>query len=383
MNNQPAIQMLLKSKRRNLDELKEENTMLTSRIHQVRRSIEAMHKREKAANKKERENQKKALKLDQQIDKKHSVIQTAMERVAEATYKAYRAEQSLKEQREHMEDLVLRVREIEGRVSGLQEQLRRAEGGATGKWRRPFWVVDPEEIEWREEHGKGTFGTGHVAMFRGLNVAATYVHSDSMVSDYNQVLYSREISIAATIRHPNIVQFIGATLEGYPIILTELMATTLKVELVKLSPDQISSISLDVARALLYMHQMKPDPIIHRDVSSVNVLLNPGPKDSWLAKLSNCGSANYLCRILTQSPGNPVYAAPEANTPPQHSTKMDVFSYGVLLLEMWCQHTPELKGRQAMLHGLERGDVREMVRRCLQHNPTRRPGMADLLQELQ
>ena len=370
--------------RRRRERLMEENARLTSLIPQLRKNIDVQHKREKVAMKKERDHQKKAGKLKQKIDKKQPIVQNCMERVAEAKDRAYTAELRLKEQRDRMADVVLRVRDIEGRVGELQDQLRTArEGGNPDRERRPFWVVGPKEIEWNEKDE--TRGTTKTAIFRGLTVAAKYIHTESVVSDYNREHYCREISVAARIRHPNIVQFIGATVEGTPIILTELMATTLKTQLEKqpLAPDQITSISLDVARALLYLHLMTPDAIIHRDVSSANVLLNRGPRGSWLAKLSNCGSANYLRHVSTQNPGHHLYAAPEASSPSQQSAKMDVFSYGVLLLEMWCHQIPEVEQRKAMLEGLEQGNVKEMIGRCLQHDPSKRPGMTDLLEELQ
>ena len=75
---------------------------------------------------------------------------------------------------------------------------------------------------------------------------------------------------------------------------------------------------------------MRPDPIIHRDVSSANVLLNPTKDRAWIAKLSDYGSANYARSAVTQGPGNAAYAAPDALQTPA----MDVYSFGVLLLEM-------------------------------------------------
>jgi len=73
------------------------------------------------------------------------------------------------------------------------------------------------------------------------------------------------------------------------------------------------AISLDVARALNYLHLMHPHPIIHRDVSSANVLLEPGPSNSWRVKVSDNGSANFLQQLMTAGPSNPTYASQEAN----------------------------------------------------------------------
>ena len=68
--------------------------------------------------------------------------------------------------------------------------------------------------------------------------------------------------------------------------------------------------------------------------SSANVLLNPTLNNQWIAKLSDYSSANFVQSTLTAGPGNPTYAAPEANSPSKQGPKMDVYSYGVLLLEM-------------------------------------------------
>ena len=330
---------------------------------------------------------KRATSLHQQIEKDYQRVQNAVETLAQARHRQHAMDRELRAQQDHMGGILQRAQLVERRVADLELQLSR--GGGRGKNQllsgRQLWVVQKEEVELTQEVlGRGSWATVCVARFRGLRVAAKCLQHLN-VSDYNRQLFSREMTIAATIRHPNFLQFIGATTEGQPVILTELMSTSLRAELERqlLSPHQITSISLDVARALLYLHLMQPDPVIHRDISSANVLLNPGPNDSWLAKVSDYGSANYLRQVTTRSPGNPSYAAPEASIPTQQTTKMDVYSYGVLLLEMWSRKFPEKAEHTALLLGLERDDVREVVQRCLQQDQLLRPEMKDIVEELQ
>ena len=64
---------------------------------------------------------------------------------------------------------------------------------------------------------------------------------------------------------------------------------------------------------------MHPTPIIHRDISSANVLLEPGPNDNWRAKVSDYGSVNLIQRLRTATPGNLTYAAPEVKNAALHA----------------------------------------------------------------
>ena len=216
---------------------------------------------------------------------------------------------------------------IEQRSMQREEQLQRLE---------TQWVVERREIQLTgPELGRGGWATVSVATFRGACVAAKCVH-DAIISRHNVQLFRREMDMASRIRHPNLLQFIGATNVGEMVILTELMPTSLRKELEMdyFSSRVTISIGLDVARALNYLHLMQPHPLIHRDISSANVLLTPLPNSRWIAKVSDYGTVNLLQRLDTICPGNPSYAAPEANDPNQQSTKMDIFSLGALLLEM-------------------------------------------------
>jgi len=115
------------------------------------------------------------------------------------------------------------------------------------------------------------------------------------------------MDIASRIRHPNLLQFIGATRVGNPVLLFELMPTSLRHELEKspLTRPQIVTIVRDVASALNYLHLWKPHPLLHRDVNSSNVLLEPSGSSRWKGKLSDYGSVNFLHQVRTDCPGSP------------------------------------------------------------------------------
>jgi len=98
------------------------------------------------------------------------------------------------------------------------------------------------------------------------------------------------------------------------------------------------SIFRDIASALNYLHLHQQGEIIHRDVSSANVLLEAKPSNQWKAKLSDFGSAKLAIEAKTTGPGAPAYTAPEVRKEMgiRQTGKLDVYmySYGVVLGEV-------------------------------------------------
>ena len=234
------------------------------------------------------------------------------------------------------------------------------------------------------ELGRGSWATVSVAKFRGVRMAAKSIHQQ-IISPHNIQLFRREMNIAARIRHPNLVQFIGATSEGEMVILTELMPTSLRQELEReysLQLSQIISISQDVARALNYLHLMQPDSFIHRDISSANVLLEQLFYGHWKAKVSDYGSINLQRHLHTSNPGNPIYSAPEANDPQQQSPKMDIFSFGVLLIEMLTGVLPPIDERHQLMDTIRHQPLLNLIRRCLSYDKEDRPDASNIISEL-
>ena len=111
--------------------------------------------------------------------------------------------------------------------------------------------------------------------------------------------------------------------------------------------------------------------------------LGPGPSKSWRAKVSDYGSANFLQQLRTAGPGNPTYAAPEADIPSQQSPKMDVYSYGVLLLEMCSRRFPNPEECEALLQRVQQPTMVALIRQCMERQPTRRPAMSDIIGQLE
>jgi len=244
------------------------------------------------------------------------------------------------------------------------------------------WQIDLGEIHLTDIIlGKGGWGSVNVALFRGTKVAAKSLFKQTR-SEYYRSLFIREMNMAARFRHPNLVQFIGATVGEEMIILTELMHTSLRavLEQTEMSRENIVSITIQVCRALNYLHLMQPDPVIHRDISSANVLLNPLPHNAWLAKVTDYGSVNTLRALNTVGPGNPVYAAPEAKVPSLQSTKMDVFSLGILLIEMFTGQFP-VDYEELMLN-ITDARFRHIVEQCVNSAKDKRPTAQELLDQL-
>ena len=315
----------------------------------------------------------------------------------ERTWEVTSAREQLRECEQHLQERareVISAREQLGEyeqhlqertweVTSAREQLGECERRLTAS--TSHWIVRSEEVEMTgPELGRGGWAIVSVATFRGMRVAAKTIHRQ-IISHHNVQLFTREMNMAARLRHPNLVQFIGATMEGNMVILTELMPTSLRAQLqqdIYLQPKIVMSVSLDVARALNYLHQMQPDPIIHRDISSANVLLEPIQRLQWRAKLSDYGTVNLFHKLETVNPGSPVYAAPEANNPRLQSPKMDIYSFGALMLEMLTGQLPTPEDRPALLLKVHHDQLLDLIRRCLSERAQDRPDAATFIGEL-
>ena len=333
--------------------------------------------------------EQRATQAEQRVEEMVRLLAQMERRAIEAEASSNQAERGAQFSQHQAFNSEMRAREAERRTAEAEEQLRNANARTERAERRAafvdrgeerIWALERDEINLTDtELGRGGWAMVKIAEFRGARVAAKCIYNN-ILSDHNRALFVREMNMAARLRHPNLVQFIGATIHGDPLILMELLPTTLRIELRHGPPnrDQILAISKDVARALNYMHLMQPDSLIHRDVSSANVLLEPSSDNMWKGKLSDYGSVNFVQRALSAGPGNPSYAAPEANNPGLHSPKMDVYSFGVLLSELCSGLFPDAD-RRILVERVADQQMANLTRRCVAIERDRRPTISEVL----
>ena len=268
------------------------------------------------------------------------------------------------------------------------------------------------------ELGNGSYGRVYEVDYNGKLCAAKEVHSlllqlaSTKGAGKLKDDFLREYHLWSTLRHPNIVQFLGTYYtstdeSGLPVMVLEKMqdSVTSLIEkhdniplLVKLS------ILHDVSLGLRYLHDHDP-VVIHRDLSPNNILVTSHLE----AKITDLGVAKAMMgkggtSMLTKTPGTGVFMPPEAlDDKPANGPALDVFSFGGVILYMtsrqwptpksWSQIDPKTKKR-ILLSEVERrqqyidmmsggdADLKPLVTSCLEDDPESRPSVIDISERL-
>ena len=200
--------------------------------------------------------------------------------------------------------------------------------------------------------GSGSYGGVCRAECDGLPCAAKIMHPtlfdlrDPGTASYLE-RFEGECHLLSLARHPNIVQYLATYRDPdthLPVLLMELCDESLCRFLVRFPgplPYHIElNISHDIALALVYLHS---NGLIHRDLTGNNVLIIAGVRakvtDFGMSKLAN---VNPRVTPMTLCPGNLQYMSPEAlEEPPSYTEKLDIFSFGVILLQIMTRQFPD------------------------------------------
>ena len=298
-------------------EMQQREENLQRQLREIQQSEENSQRQLREVQQRE-ENLERLLAEMQQRDENSQMQLREMQQREDILQRQLREMQQRENSQEQNSSLERQLREKDQEINELELSLSLAQRRISEQRRQETcdWVISRNEIQITDNClGRGGWGSVNEGTYCGCTVAVKQIH-DLILSPHNRLLFEREMNIASACRHPSLLQFIGATNdEGTPLFVTELMEMSLRALLEQrpLSETEIRLISLDVARALNYLHQKKPSPIIHRDVSSANVLLwRKG--DQWRGKVSDYGTANFIQQTMTVAPGAAIYCAPEAHT---------------------------------------------------------------------
>ncbi|KAI3696992.1 hypothetical protein L6452_29679 [Arctium lappa] len=204
----------------------------------------------------------------------------------------------------------------------------------------------------KDELGNGAFGVVYKGVI-GTTVVA--VKKLDMVVQDGEKEFKTEVNAIAKTRHKNLLQLLGYCDDGEQrLLIYEYMSNgTLAVFLfgdMRPSWKERSYIAVGIAKGLAYLHEECSSQIIHCDIKPQNILLD----EYYNAKISDFGLAKPLMmnqsRTNTGIRGTKGYVAPEwfRNTPV--TVKVDVFSFGVLLLEI-------ISCRKSVVFGNDNDDV--------------------------
>ena len=208
------------------------------------------------------------------------------------------------------------------------------------------------ELYKSESLGSGSYGGVCRAKCDGLPCAAKIMHPtlfdlrDPGTASYLE-RFEGECRLLSLARHPNVVQYLATYRDPetrLPVLLMELCDESL-CRFLERSPEPLPyhielNISHDIALALVYLHS---NGLIHRDLTANNVLMIAGVR----AKVTDFGMSK-LARVnprvtpMTLCPGNLQYMSPEAlEEPPSYIEKLDIFSFGVLLVQIMTRQFPD------------------------------------------
>ena len=220
-----------------------------------------------------------------------------------------------------------------------------------------------------------------------------------------QKMFTEECLKSSSLRHPNLVQFLGIYYPNesgsFPWLIMEKLHASLTNLLKKYSQEDFSFarkiyILQDVSLGIQYLHSKN---IVHRDISSNNILVT---KD-LVAKLSDFGVAKIInpqqAKTHTQTPGTLIFMPPESTSvKPQYDKPLDIFSFGCVTVHIVTHKWPipddqvtqdlkalsEIERRMKYLRNVEdKFPLKMLIASCLKNSPDQRPEIDEVIQKLQ
>ncbi|KAK3007451.1 hypothetical protein RJ639_014998, partial [Escallonia herrerae] len=232
-----------------------------------------------------------------------------------------------------------------------------------------------EDIEIATNHfsdsakiGEGGYGPVYKAILDHTAVAIKVLRPDI---SQGQKQFQNEIEVLSCMRHPHMVLLVGACPE-YGCLVYEYMENgSLEDRLFRRNntptiPWRLRfKIAAEIATALLFLHQSKPEPLVHRDLKPANILLD----QNYVSKIADVGLARLIPPSvadsvtqyhMTAAAGTFCYIDPEYQQTGMLGTKSDVYSLGVMLLQL-ITAKPAMGLTHQVSKAIDRGKLAEVL----------------------
>ena len=260
------------------------------------------------------------------------------------------------------------------------------------------YYIDYDEISnVKEKIGQGGFGEVFLCQWQGKKVAIktlTLKNFKNLHAGDNLQKFINEINISSSLRHPNIVLYMGASVDkdNYYMITEYVPRGTLfdliHTEKYKLSDRMKIKIAFQLAQAVKYLHSRN---IAHCDLKSGNILLD----DELNVKLGDFGLSRFLSKTGERDKGRigtPHWMAPEILLGGKYEFYSDVFSYGIILWELLTYEIPYnnidpnvivdlITKEKKIVKVPDKGNyaLRKITQKCIEYNPFKRPSFKNIL----
>ncbi|XP_022927691.1 integrin-linked protein kinase 1-like isoform X1 [Cucurbita moschata] len=295
---------------------------------------------------------------------------------------------------------------LKARGAKVQQSIRKTPMTVANPREVPEYELNPSELQIRRGDGisKGTY---QVAKWNGTKVAVKILDKDCYFNPDSINAFKHELTLLERVRHPNVVQFVGAVTQNLPMMIVSEYHPMgdLGFYLQKkgrLSPSKALRFALDIARGMNYLHECKPEPIIHCDLKPKNILLDNGGQlkvaGFGMIRLSKMSpdKAKLAHPIVTDSSN--LYLAPEIYNDEVFDRSVDSFSFGLILYEMvegmqpFHPRPPE-EASKAMCVERKRPpfkiksksyppDLKELIEECWAPEPVVRPTFSEIIVRL-